>query len=160
MYEILIERPRGGAGWGRPWPQVNWRCLDRDDDGRRDGGPCRQRMKPRRPSKWLSENLAPLCRFLLRRVGRPWNEVHSEICACIAVRSAVQKHVLDHLWHFVERHPVLIDGRPHHPRASRGVYHPLSGYRYGFYVCPLTGRLAKVPYRRIRRRAENADAVT
>lgn len=159
MYELLIERPRGGAGWGRRWPRVNWRCLDQTGEGRQDGGPIRQRMKPRSPSKWLSENLAPLCRFLQRRVGRPWNEVHSEICAHIAVRSAVQKHVLDHLWHYVERNPVMIDGRPHHARASRGMYHPLSGYRYSFYVCPVTGRLLQLREGRIRRRAAGQDAV-
>lgn len=142
MSEVIIERPRGGAGWGREWPRVSWRQLDVDDDGLRDGGPRQLRMGPRRRSKWLSENLAPLRRFLHSCVGRPWNDVHSEICAHIAPSSAVQKHVLDHLYRYVERHPVMIDGLPHRPVASSGCgYVPLSGRRDAFYVCPETGLL-------------------
>jgi hypothetical protein len=144
MYEVIIERPRGGAGWGRDWQVPPWQQLDRDDDGRVDGGPRQRSMRPRSRSKWLSENLAPLRRFLERRVGRPWDEVYSEICAHIAVRSAVQKHVLDHLRGYVERHPVMINGWPHHPVAygsDRGGYTPLSARRTDFYVCPETGTL-------------------
>lgn len=161
MYEVLIERPRGGAGWGRRWQRISWRCLDLDEDGVRDGGPTRQRIKPRCPSKWLNENLAPLQRFLVRRLGRPWNEVYSEICAQIAMRSAVQKHVIDHLRQYVELHPIFIDGKPHHPAASGGMYHPLSGYGNGFYVCPQTGCLALAPRRtrRMMRAAQQAGAV-
>lgn len=142
MYEVIIERPRGGAGGGRPWPKPPWRTLAQDDDGLRDGGPTKRRMGPRRRSKWLTDHLAPLRRFLASRVGRPWDEVHSEISACITLRSAVQKHVLDHLRHFVETRPVFIDGWPHHPIAyARGGYRPLSPERGSFYVCPTTGRL-------------------
>lgn len=146
MYEVIIERPRGGAGWGRPWPRVPWHLLDRDDDGEHDGGPRNLRMGPRRRTKWLNENLAPLCRFLLRSVGRPWNEVHAEICTQLTPRSTLQKHVLDHLYQYVERHPVIIDGWPHRPMAwgsQRADYFPLSGYGRSFYVCPQTGRLLR-----------------
>jgi hypothetical protein len=146
MYEVIIERPRGGAGWGRPWPRVPWRLLACDDDGKNDGGPRNVRMGPRGRSKWLNENLAPLQRFLVSRVGRKWNDVHSEICAHIAPRSAVQKHVLDHLWQYVEVNVVMIDGWPHHPhtRGRSDGLQPLSGYGGGsFYVCPETGLLRR-----------------
>ncbi len=194
MYEVIIERPRGGAGWGRDWPRFDWRqaaiyaqlCepepallpaprrLDEEDaelaDGRGlagseprqprlhgfcDGGPTKLRMGPRSRSKWLSENLAPLRRFLLRRLGRPWNDVHSEICAHIGLRSAVQKHVLDHLRHYVELQPILIDGYPHYPTLRGGRQagpQPLSDYGHAFYVCPQRGtlELAGHPRRRPR----------
>ncbi|MBL9003767.1 MAG: hypothetical protein JNJ46_05940 [Myxococcales bacterium] len=220
MYEVLIERPRGGAGWGRGWPRFDWRqaadyaarenaaqrrehlglaaaagtavhdadagavaaaamadsaprlasCAQRDDQvlacaARRwaDGGPTKLRMGPRQRSKWLSENLAPLRRFLRRRVGQPWNAVHAEICAHIKLDSAVQKHVLDHLWHYVERNPVFIDNWPHHAEARRWGrinehgYSPLSDYGRGFYVCPQTGTLQHV--RRFPRRVRSDVAV-
>lgn len=152
MYEVIIERPRGGAGWETDWPRWNWRSLGHtDDEDRRDGGPTKLRMGPRRRSKWLSENLAPLRRFLMRRLGQPWDRVYSEICARIAPRSAVQKHVLDHLRHYVELHPVIIDGYPHHPTyhsgSPMGTYRPLSDYGHNFYVCPETGRLLQPPRR-------------
>ena len=141
MYEVIIERPRGGAGWGRPERRVPWQKLDRDDgDGGFDGGPGKLRMGPRRRSKWLSENLAPLVRFLRSRVGQPWDTVHSEIAAHIAVRSAVQKHVLDHLRGYVEQNPVFIHGWPHHPRSLGIGGWPLCGIS-SFYVCPQTGLL-------------------
>ncbi len=144
MFEVIIERPRGGGGWGRDWPRISWRQLELDDDGLRDGGPKRRRMGPRRRSKWLSENLAPLRRFLHSAVGRPWNEVHSEICAQIAPGSVVQKHVLDHLYQYVERHPVMVNGWPHRNVAYRRGgcgYAPLSERHNDFYVCMQTGRL-------------------
>jgi hypothetical protein len=196
MYEILIERPRGGAGWGRDWPRFDWRRAadyaareqaekpedespaaaqpqpEMDADPQRgsgvpvdaradralaqalrhgaDGGPTKLRMGPRMRSKWLNENLAPLRRFLRRRVGQPWNTVHAEICAHIQCDSAVQKHVLDHLRHYVELHPVFIDGVPHHAQARRfgradgHGYPPLSDYGRSFYVCPQTGTLQHV----------------
>lgn len=163
MYEVIIERPRGGAGWGRDWPRPNWRSYGQtDDDDRVDPGPSKLRMGPRHRSKWLNENLAPLQRFLERRIGQPWDRVHSEICAHIAVRSAVQKHVLDHLRHYVELHPVMIDGVPHHPIAYRTkegrFYHPLSSYGHAFYVCPETGRLL-APQRRRRKPVRQNAAV-
>ena len=195
MYQVIIERPRGGAGWGRDWPRWDWRqavayaeqieptraaasdcesapLADGTDDlsadppqprlhGFSDGGPNKLRMGPRSRSKWLSENLAPLRRFLRRRLGRPWNDVHSEICAQIGVRSAVQKHVLDHLRHYVELHPVLVAGYPHHPAAHSGTasgLQPLSDYGNSFYVCPLTGTLQLAGHPR--RRAKKPPAPT
>jgi len=175
MHEILIERPRGGAGWGRSWPRFDWRlaaaaAMTSDDlicsapqRGWADGGPTKLRMGPRRRSKWLNENLAPLRRFLLRRVGRPWNAVHAEICAQLKLDSTVQKHVLDHLRHYVELYPVFIDNWPHHAQARRyGLagghgYSPLSDYGRGFYVCPQTGTLQHV--RRQPRRVRSDVAI-
>ena len=194
MYQVLIERPRGGAGRGRDWPRFDWRkasdyaarlqaaiaddCDERDNRDDRDerderderdhgmssrhwedGGPTKLRMGPRQRSKWLSENLAPLRRFLQRRIGRPWNQVHREICAHLKLDSTVQKHVLDHLWHYVERNPVFIDNGPHHGEARRyGIreghgYSPLSDYGQSFYVCPMTGTLKCV--RRMPRRVRS-----
>lgn len=154
MYEVIIERPRGGAGWGRDWPRaVPWRQFAQDDDGARDGGPTKLRMGPRSRTKWLSENLAPLRRFLRSHVGQPWDTVHAEICARIRPTSTVQKHVLDHLEGYVELHPVMIDGWPHHPIAysDRG-YRPLADWRDSFYVCPETGILRVACTSRHRRR--------
>jgi hypothetical protein len=138
MFELIIERPRGG-GWkrraGRP-PRDLADAPRFESSSRRRGG-----------TKWLNENLAPLVRFLRRRVGCPWNEVHREMAAQLSLDSAVQKHVLDHVWHMIELHPILVDGRPHHPRAMRGRLQPIEdhGWRRSFYVCPATGRLLLAP---------------
>lgn len=148
MFEVIIERPRCRGGWGSHGR--------RDERRRQQEASLREPMNVRRESrKLLNENLAPLRRFLRRRVGKSWDAVRSEICARITPRSAVQKHVLDHVKQMVEEHPVLIDGVPHAPRASgpqRDVYYPINAFRRdAFYICPTTGRLCIVTRPRKRR---------
>ena len=156
MFEIIIERPRYGA---RMRPKGRYRTTRRTNP---EALPCKEPMWFRGKTKELNENLAPLRRFLERRVGRPWDAVWSELREFLSPKSAVQKHVFDHVEQYVERNPVMIDGIPHNPEASgskRDRYWPLSMYSWrGFYVCPRTGllRLAKNDYERKARAAKAA----
>jgi hypothetical protein len=137
MFELIIERPRGGSGRS-PKGRARQRARSHPDLA-----PSREPMSIGRGSKWLNENLAPLKRFLLSQIGRPWDKVHAEICEHITMNSAVQKHVLDHVRQMVELDVVMIDGRPHRPNP---IY-PLGGTRYEeLYVCPRTGLLRLAPY--------------
>jgi hypothetical protein len=137
MFEVIIERPRWN-GWRLPKGR-------RKEHRRKLEASPREPMSIGRGSKALNENLAPLRRFLLRRVGRPWDAVRGEICARIRPASAVQMHVLEHVKQMVEEHAVLIDGVPHHPEAWGRKYRPLGWNRWrGFYVCPETGVLRVV----------------
>jgi hypothetical protein len=148
MFEIIIERPRyGGHGSAKGRYAMKRRTNP-------EVLPCKEPMWFRGKSKELNENLAPLRRFLGRRVGRPWNTVWSELREFLSPKNAVQKHVYDHVLQFVELNPVMIDGIPHHPEArgpNRDQFWPLSIYGWrGFYVCPRTGllRLAKTDHDR------------
>lgn len=153
MYEVIIERPRVGGKYLR----VNGRERERERDP--EYAPLLGPISRGRGSKHLNENLAPLRRFLVSRVGRPWNEVHSEICADLRLTSAVQKHVLDHLRDMVYTHVVrAFDQLRVHGR--NGV-EPL-GYRRRntiAYVCPDTGRLALLPPRPRPRPPQDPDLV-
>lgn len=142
MAKKLVERPRLGAGRKR-----KGRARPLEDL------PGREPMSMARGSKAFNENLAPLRRFLERRVGQPWDQVYSEIRARLGPRSTVHMHVLQHLDHMVEKHAVMIDGLPYHP-PRHGGYHPVRGTRWDcLYVCPETGTLVRVrPWRRPRRR--------
>jgi hypothetical protein len=141
MYEVIIERPRGGGSWGDRGRRAEMRYRA-DPETAPQGEP----ISRGRGSKWLNENLAPLRRFLLSRVGRPWREVHSEIAATLRVTSAVQKHVLDHLKDMVYTH-VVKEGDCLYECGENGVQ-PLRGSRWApVYVCPVTGLLKKVPFR-------------
>lgn len=148
MFEIIIERPRYGWRSGRKGRYTMKRRTDPE------ALPCKESMSFRGKTKELNENLAPLRRFLQRRVGRPWNAVWSELREFLSPKSAVQKHVFDHVLQYVERNPVIIDGIPHRPQASgpnRDRFWPLSNYGWrGFYVCPRTGllRVAKTDHDR------------
>ncbi len=53
----------------------------------------------------------------------------------------IQLHVLEHLWDYVERHVVMIEGYPCDQRRRQ----PLRCYGRRFYVCPQTGILLRVP---------------
>ncbi len=110
LFEVIIERPRHGHRGAEklraPRDDRSWAPIGR---GR---------------TKMLNENLAPLARWLRKQVGRRWDQVYSEICEHLSVRSAVQQHVRDHLGDFVRVHA-------EDPRR-RGQ--PL-------FVCPRTGLL-------------------
>jgi hypothetical protein len=130
MYEILIERPRGGLRGrrekGRPPRDPD--LLPRFESSSRNRG----------GTKWLSENLKPMERFLEKRLGRPWNDVHSEIAAHLRIDSAVQKHVMDHLRQMVEVNAILVDGCVRDWNGSELR-------RTQFYVCPRTAQLRRPP---------------
>lgn len=158
MFELIIERPRydscRGAGKGRYASRMKADL---------EAAPLKEGMKYRGRTRDLNENLAPLRRFLERRVGRPWDAVWSEIRASLSPNSAVQKHVFDHVLQFVERNPILIDGIPHAPDGHgprRDVFFPLRshGLWQSFYVCPRTGllRSAAEAHRRRKKRAPSA----
>lgn len=141
MYEVIIERPRTGGGRGGKDRRAEM-CLRADPDQAASNEP----ISRGRGSKHLNENLAPLRRFLLSRVGRPWNAVHSEIAATLRVTSAVQKHVLDHLRDMVYTNVVQI-GDDLYECGSWGVQELRRSRWSPVYVCPRTGLLKKVPPR-------------
>lgn len=152
MYEVIIERPRSGSrtrGFkGREGERM--RDLADPDNARTFESTSRHRGG----CKHLNENLAPLYRFLRSRLGRPWNEVHSEICATLRVTSAVQKHVLDHLHDMVHTN-VVKDGERLVEHGDWGVREVDRYYRRGlFYVCPDTGTLKEHPAKRRERPKE------
>jgi hypothetical protein len=134
MFEVIVERPRVDPWRGHTKGR-------RQEPRRQQEGSVREPMSRGRGSKCLNENLAPLRRFLLSRVGRPWDAVRSEICALLTPRSAVQKHVLDHVKQMVEENAVLIDGRAHHSGGHRHGSLIQPSRWGGFYVCPRTGAL-------------------
>ena len=137
MAQVLVERPRGGPRLRFPRPE-----LSLSDETVQDRLAQREGIRAAwRWPKWPSENLGPLRRFLRSAVGRPWNEVHSEICARVRPDSTVQQHILLHLEWYVQMHVVERSGVLYHGAGSEQG-RPLIGRRYHqFYVCPRTGRL-------------------
>jgi len=97
MHEVIIERPRRRPR-GDDYPRARRARPDGEEL------PLREAMGRGYRAKYLNENLAPLRRFLTRRVGRPWTKVFEEIAEHLSVSSAVQKHVVDHLRDLVVLH--------------------------------------------------------
>ncbi|GAB1538106.1 hypothetical protein NUACC21_07640 [Scytonema sp. NUACC21] len=111
LSEIVIERPRGGmkislkkvTGFKKQLHKIT-------EDAIQDGLLNPYLIKPRNKSKYLSDHLGPLRRFLRSKVGQPWNEVYSQLCQRLDSNTMAGKHVIDHVWDYVERHVEIIDG--------------------------------------------------
>lgn len=110
MYKVIVERPRRG-GYGYDGDRHiskqklrNLAATDYDDE-ELDLGRTDRPLK----TKELNENLAPLVRFLRKSVGRPWDEVYSELRENLRMDSAVQYHVVQHLRYFVHLDVVMGD---------------------------------------------------
>jgi len=154
MSKVIVERPRlrfplkNGSAYPRGQLENRWAPNFED-------APRTESMGRSYKEKWLNENLRPLVRFLRSRVGRRWDDVYSEIAARISCKSAVQKHVLDHLRDYVVEN-VRFAGDRVERIANRG-YEPLLSYgmRFSFYVHPETRLLCLAPPGRRRRRKQH-----
>lgn len=147
MAKLIVERPRlvrsNPPPYPRGWHRL-WQRVPLEDQPMREG--IAKRWEGNR--KHLNENLAPLRRFLESCVGRRWDEVYSEICACLRVTSAVQKHVRDHIADFVIV-DALVDGdRVFDATRLHGIWFRT---RTPLYVDPASGVLKRVPFKKLMR---------
>jgi hypothetical protein len=144
MSHVIVERPRcriskkNGSWYPRGSLKMKW-YPDLELAPKREG------YGGAYAEKYLNENLQPLVRFLRSRVGRPWNEVHSEMSQHVSCTSAVQKHVLDHVRQYVNQHPRIEGGVVLEHRWNGWVPLVSVGMRFSFYVCPKTGILRLAP---------------
>src|SRR5688572_15827420 len=100
MAKVIVERPRTGGGIRYPRGSTRgYRRMEPNDLPRREG--IKRPWARTSSQKWLNENLAPLRRYLLSNVGRPWDKVFSEISERIVLDSAVQLHIWQHVEQYV-----------------------------------------------------------
>lgn len=112
MAKLLVERPRTGRAMARYKRKGTVREATWAE--REDAQPSHASMCSKKYRWWykdLNENLAPFWRFLGGCVGRPWAKVYAEICENVDRSSAVQAHILQHVWDRVERNPIYRDGK-------------------------------------------------
>jgi hypothetical protein len=135
MARVIVERPRVGG------VKLRREKIPRDDELALSNVGVRRHARIRGGWKGLNENLAPLRRYLERQVGRPWDEVWSEICANLKPTSTVQQHVRDHVPDFVAIKTSLRDGTIWvHDRFSPRL---LKETHTRLYVDPATGVLRR-----------------
>jgi len=135
MFKVIVEHPRWGS---RHAPRVK---LRKDRTDRTHIGLKRHAAEQTVFTKSLSETLNPLIRFVRSRIGRPWDDVFSEICAGLDTGSTVKMHVRQHLEDFVAIRisrgrygEWLLDGLPLETGGRRF-------YPRDFYVDPEDGIL-------------------
>ncbi len=150
MSKVIVERPRlggGGTRKGRP-------PRDLDDLPKRQG--LRRAAKQSGSWKELNENLQPLRRYLHSQVGRPWDNVWSDICAHLRPTSAVQQHVRDHVFDFVATEVFPLDGEVYVRGRALGSASPLRESWFELWVDPRTGILRHNRHRQTNRQRQAA----
>lgn len=109
--------------------------------------------------KWLRDLLGPLQRFLQSRMGQPWNDVNSEMCAGLDKRNNTGQHIFDLMERMVARHCFMdVNGKICHFRWGSTLAEV-----EGFYVHPQTGTLCHAPRpnkRALKRQRLLAEEVT
>lgn len=131
--KILTERPRRNSGSGfKDVRRSHHGIIAEDDVGGREG--MRRPYDSRIFRKDFSDLLGPLYRFLHAQVGRPWDDVFSEIAIHTKGGSMIQQHLLQHVFRYVERRVWIgTDGRLYDKRGEDLI----SGFvRKEFYVDP------------------------
>ncbi|MBM0740290.1 hypothetical protein JOY44_01425 [Phormidium sp. CLA17] len=159
LSEIVIERPRGGRrtslkklkGFKK---QLNQLTQDAAEDGLFNS----YLIKPRKKTKYLSDHLGPLRRFLRSHVGQPWNTVHSKLCQQLDSNTMAGRHVLDHVKDYVVLHVEWIDDILYGQSQWGGRTRLDRAYRDQFYVDPKTGILCAV--QRINRKEKSPTPPT
>jgi hypothetical protein len=136
MNKLLCERPRGGPRLKTK--RVHGRRFDWESAPKR--GPMPGKL---RRTKWLSENLQPLRRFLLSKLGHHWDQVYGEIRADLKVTRAIDMHILFHLDHMVHTQARFV-GRVLEVMERDGSWRAIRATRWDdLYVCPKTGQLRR-----------------
>jgi hypothetical protein len=108
LSEIVIERPRGGMRISlKKLKGFKKQLYKLTEDTSQDGLLSPYLIKPRNKSKYLSDHLGPLRRFLRSHVGPPWNDAYSKLCQQLDSNTMAGQHVLSHVWDYVERHVEL-----------------------------------------------------
>ena len=143
--KLLTEQERAGSRnrstkWGLR--------LQYDPDSDYEDQPtrvkmCRRnRITPTGDYNWkeLTDVLSPLHGYLRKNVGRPWDDVYSELCEGLDRRSVSGLHVFTHLWQFVDKHTVMCNDGKVRAWASFGGYLSLPD---DYYVHPYTGILCE-----------------
>ena len=143
LSEITIERPRSGMRISlKKTTGFKKRLQKLTQDASEDGFLRPYLLKPRNKSKYLSDHINPLRRYLRSHLGHSWNDVFSKLCKRLSSNTLAGQHVRSHIWDFVELHVEMVDGVPYRKASSwRGVGPLYSYYHERFYVHPNTGIL-------------------
>ncbi|MCU0711712.1 MAG: hypothetical protein MUC43_06605 [Pirellula sp.] len=142
MDKVIVERPRYGSRL--PSRKKGYRKLIQTTPF--DELPTKEPLLGRWKGleRCLNEHLGPMRRFLRSNVGRPWNNVHRELCEHISFSNAVQAHVLQHIEQYV-RQNVIVESPSNVYMAAGNRWFATHPLRVGeMYVCPHSALLKVV----------------
>jgi len=159
MSKVVIERPRRGHSLLSSKTGLRIHRYDPDkeyDDLPKRVSGSRSKHIRAREIKYFSDLLGPLRRFLRKNVGRPWDQVYSEMKKHLDDRKVTGRHVFEHVDDEVETHALIGDDGELYKMRYGGELAPV----YGLYVDPRTGLLCwsdRKPWWRERRKSKTAQ---
>ena len=128
--KVVFERPKGNRTWARKTQRPSAVRLDPAGEQLNE----KSNVINRKRQKRRNMSLSPLEHFLQCRVGRPWDQVWSEVCAAADLRNTLGAEIRGHVDRLVETkcwiegRTVMADSCCGVPRKVRGLYvHPRSG---------------------------------
>lgn len=148
--KVIVERPRAGGGLTSGRREIPWitKLPSRDIEELRElefdnpvfDAPKHGKIKQENyDRKSQTDLLGPLIRFLEANVGRPWDDVWSEVCR--VNKGHMGQHVRDH---------ILLDVRTDIAMEAGGIFYDDKGKkitsfgsRTTFYVNPVDGILCR-----------------
>lgn len=147
MWKVVTRsRPCGSRSYDAAKARVN------DDRQPGEDAPQRESMKMRwsHGTKYGNFTLKPLVNYLRANVGRPWDEVFSDVCRSNNNGNYNQYKIRDWMLNLVELNVEIVDGQPH---CDRG-YQLLEGT---LWVDPRSGLLCMMPYVKKKRHEYKPD---
>ncbi|MGD1919574.1 MAG: hypothetical protein ACFCAD_12205 [Pleurocapsa sp.] len=145
--KIVIERPRMGMRISSQKSirkqikqQLQQEKYDYQESEIGSLKPCYKEAVRGIRSKYFSDHLSPLYKWLRSKVGQPWDNIYTELAQLLEFNTLSGQHILVHVWQFVAREVVIIDDVPY----NMAGYYPLGHWRRGgeLYVHPETGILS------------------
>ena len=167
MAEVIIERPRklGHDAIRRQHKKTGLRIRNYDPDNEYDDLPTRlsssRHKQYGRAAKYMDDLYGPIHRYFRSNVGRPWDQVWSEICEHLDRRNLAKNHLFEHFGCYVETDSFLgEDGEVYvYLYGNRVIKATEINRRDTFYVHPTTKLLCwsdDRPHKQAERAAKKA----
>lgn len=151
MAQVVTERPRVGMRIKTPKGMRREYQREVRDECESKWEKIRIKWQKSGSDKQFTDVLGPIYGYILKQVGRRWDDVYSEICKSLPNNSLNTSHVRGHVEDFVEVQVIMIDGVPYEPRGVSPVVN-YSRRPFAFYVHPVTNILCKLEQNRPRYR--------
>jgi len=94
-------------------------------------------------TRYFNDNLEPLKRYLLSKVGKNWNKVHGELCSKLNKTTISGLHVFNHLFDYVALNTFTEGKRVYYLSYGGKTEITSSSYSPRFYINQKTGQLMK-----------------
>ena len=153
MAEVIIEPPRSLNHYAirRQHKKTGLRIRNYDPDKEYDDLPTRlsssRHKQYGRAAKDMCDLFGPIHRYFCSNVGRPWDQIWSEICEQIDRRNLAKNHLFEHIVGYVETDCFIGDDGNIYAYTSSGVYEVSAEDSTWFYVHPNTGLLCQTDKR-------------